>query len=442
MRLLALSFLVATLFSVPGHAAEPSIPETMRTAFAAVVADAKVQQGLAFIKADDANTLADQKTIVVIPAPPFHEKIRGEYYAKRLSDLGLADVHIDGEGNVIGRRPGAVPGHGPRLVVSAHQDTVFPDGTPLAIREQDGKLFAPGIADDTRGLAALLSVIRAFNASGIKTVGDILFVGTVGEEGLGDLRGVKALFRGDTAIDGFISVDGTDVKRIVYQGTGSHRYEVTFKGPGGHSFGAFGLPSAIHAMGRAIAKISDLTVPKTPKTTFTVGTVSGGTSVNAIAGLAKMEIDMRSNGNASLLEIESKVLAAIKQATDEENTRWEPKPADRIVAEIKLVGDRPGGSPSPDQPIVQISALATTAIGEKQLLTDASSTDSNLPISLGIPAVTLGGGGKSSGAHSLNESFDPTDAYLGPQKIFLTALGLVGVESVAVPALQKRAPTN
>jgi tripeptide aminopeptidase len=432
LYLLAMSFL-----PLSSLAADLVIPESTRAAFNAIAADAHVQQALAFLKADDANTLSEQKAINVIPAPPFKEKVRGEFYAKRLKELGLADVHIDSEGNVIGLRRGS--GHGPRLVLSAHQDTVFPEGTDVSIHEREGKVFAPGISDDTRGLAALLSVIRAFNASGIRTTGDILFVGTVGEEGMGDLRGVKALFREDKNIDGFISVDGTDVARITYQGTGSHRYVVTFKGPGGHSFGAFGLPSAIHAMGRAIAKISDLTVPKTPKTTFTVGTVAGGTSVNAIAGSATMEIDMRSNGGPQLLEIESKVLAAINQAVEEEDARWHPeKDFERITVDAKLVGDRPGGSASPDQAPVWVSALATEAIGQKQTLTEASSTDSNVPINLGIPAVTLGGGGKSNGAHSLRESFDPTDAYLGPQKIFLTVLGLVGVDGVAPPALAKR----
>lgn len=430
---------LVALFASPllSHAADLSIPDSTRAAFKAIAADTRVQQALAFLKADDANTLAEQKAINVIPAPPFKEKVRGEFYARRLTELGLANVHIDSEGNVIGLRAGS--GRGPRLVVSAHQDTVFPEGTDVSIHEREGKVFAPGIADDTRGLAALLSVIRAFNASGIRTTGDILFVGTVGEEGMGDLRGVKALFRDDRNIDGFISVDGTDVTRITYQGTGSHRYVVTFKGPGGHSFGAFGLPSAIHAMGRAIAKIGDLTVPKTPKTTFTVGTVAGGTSVNAIAGSATMEIDMRSNGGPQLLEIESKVLAAINQAVEDENARWHPeKDFERITVDAKLVGDRPGGSPSPDQATVWVSALATEALGLKQSLTDASSTDSNIPINLGIPAVTIGGGGKSNGAHSLRESFDPTDAYLGPQKIFLTVLGLVGIDGVAPPALAKR----
>ena len=195
--------------------------------------------------------------------------------------MGFKDARIDKEGNVVAVRPGT--GNGPKLVVSAHLDTVFPEDTDLAIKEKDGKLYAPGIGDDTRGLVELLSMIRAFNATGIKTVGDVYFVGTVGEEGLGDLRGVKALFRDHKDLDGFISIDGPETGRIVYLAVGSHRYRATFKGPGGHSFLKFGQPSAIHAMGRAIARISDLQTPRQPKTTFTVGTVRGGISVNSIA---------------------------------------------------------------------------------------------------------------------------------------------------------------
>jgi tripeptide aminopeptidase len=437
MRFAPLCLLLTSTFALAGP---PYDPAAISRGFAAIAADQRVKQGLEFLKADHANTLAEQKAIAVIPAPPFKESVRAQELARRFSALGLTRVHIDHEGNVIGVRTGTAAGAGPRLVVSAHLDTVFPEGTDLTLHERDGRIYAPGIADDTRGLAALLSLIRAFNSSGVKTDGDLIFVCTVGEEGLGDLRGVKALFREDPAIDGFISIDGTDVTRVTYQGTGSHRYEITYIGPGGHSFGAFGLPSAIHAMGRAIASIGDITVPKEPKTTFTVGTVAGGTSVNAIAGFAKMEIDMRSNSNESLLALEDKVLTAVKRGAADENARWKPEQAaNAIRVEIKLVGDRPAGAPTQYQPIVEVSSLATAAIGQTQTLEAASSTDSNIPISLGIPAVTLGGGGKSGGAHSIGEWFDPTDAYLGPQKVFLTALGLVGVDGVAAPALAKRA---
>jgi tripeptide aminopeptidase len=416
-------------------AAEPKIPDDTQKGFAAILAHPQVKQGLGFLKSDDANTLAEQKALVVIAAPPFKEKARAESYRSRLAALGLKDVRIDAEGNAIGVRPGA--GGGPTLVVAAHLDTVFPEGTDLTIKQKDGKLYAPGIGDDTRGLADLLSVVRAFNATAIRTVGDVYFVGNVGEEGLGDLRGVKALFRDNKNIDGFISIDGADPDRITYLATGSHRYRVTFRGPGGHSFSAFGLPSAIHAMGRAIARIGDVKTPRQPKTTFTVGTVRGGTSVNAIAGDAEMEIDMRSDDNAPLLQLEAEIMTAIKTAVAEENARWG---SDKITVEIKLVGDRPAGIQSIDSPMVQAAFLATQAIGLKSKATGAGSTDSNLPISLGIPAVTLGRGGKGGANHSVDEWWDPADAYLGPQRQFLVILALVGIEGVAPPMLQKKAP--
>jgi acetylornithine deacetylase/succinyl-diaminopimelate desuccinylase-like protein len=319
--------------------------------------------------------------------------------------------------------------------VAAHLDTVFPEGTNTKVKEKDGILYAPGIADDTRGLAALLSVVRAFNDTGIKTMGDVMFCGNVGEEGLGDLRGVKALFRDHKDIDGFISIDGETPNGITYLATCSHRYEVTYKGPGGHSFNAFGRPSAIHALGRAIAKIADLKTPKEPKTTFTVGVISGGTSVNSIAAQAKMEMDMRSNSEKELLELEAKFLEIVRAAVAEENARWG---SDKMAVEIKLVGNRPAGIQSTDTVIVQTAWASSAAVGLKPYLKDPGSTDANLPISLGIPAVALSGGGTSENNHSPSESFDPTNAYMGPQRAFLMILGLVGVEDVNEPLLPKR----
>jgi acetylornithine deacetylase/succinyl-diaminopimelate desuccinylase-like protein len=222
---------------------------------------------------------------------------------------------------------------------------------------------------------------------------------------------------------------------VTFLAVGSHRYRVTFRGPGGHSFGAFGRPSAIHAMGRAIAKIGDVQAPKQPKTTFTVGTVGGGTSVNAIAAVASMELDMRSVENPSLLKVEADIMRAIKEAVAEENARWG---SNATTVEVKLVGDRPAGVQSPNSPIVHAAVLGVTAVGFKPILEEASSTDSNFPISLGIPAVTIGRGGRNENAHAFTESFDPKDAYLGVQKNLLTALALVGIEGVSEPLLQKR----
>ena len=412
----------------------PISPEA-RAAFDAITAHPLVRKGLAALEADDADTLEDQKRITVIPAPPFKEQARAEYYRKRFQELRLQDVRIDSEGNVIGVRRGS--GAGPKLVVSAHLDTVFPEGTDVSIKEKDGRLYAPGIADATRGLAELLSIARALNATGIRTVGDIWFVGTVGEEELGNLRGVKALFRDNRDIDGFITVESPSqgINAIGRVMVGSRRYRVTFKGPGGHSFGAFGVPSAIHAMGRAIAKISDVQTPKSPKTTFTVGTVTGGISTTSIAGEAAMQIDMRSGDPEALRKVEAEILAHVKQAVADENARWN---ATSLSVDIALIGDRPIGSVALDSPMMQAAALAVQALGIEKILLTEGSNDANLPVSLGIPAIRTSSGGRSGGVHTLGEWYQPDRSYLGPQAWFLATLGLVGMEGVSRPLLPKR----
>jgi tripeptide aminopeptidase len=401
----------------------------------ALLADPKIARALEDIKADDITTFEEQKRITEIPAPPYKEKVRAEYYLKRMQELGFKDAAIDGEGNVIALRKGSGGGR-PKLVVSAHLDTVFPEGTDVTVKEKDGAIVAPGIGDDSRGLAALLSLIKSMNANGIATVGDIMFVGTVGEEELGNLRGVKALFRDHKDIDGFISIDGLGITRVVNQATGSHRYEFVFKGPGGHSFQEFGLPSATHAMGRAIAKISELQPPSDPKTTFTVGTVVGGTSVNAIAAEARMAVDMRSNSTEELLKLEARLLDLVKEAVADENARWK---SDKLVVEARMIGDRPAGIVSMDSPIVQATQRAVAAVTRAPRVTFAgSSTDSNIAMSLGIPAVTIGGGGEGGNWHSRNEWYKPVDAYYGPQNALLTILMLTGLDGVSKPALAVR----
>src|SRR6267143_1909790 len=398
-----------------------ALAQDVDRAFHSILSAPAVIKALADIRADDARTFEEQKTLTEIPSPPFKEQARAAYYVKRLREVGLSDATIDREGNVIGARKDR--GGGPKLVISAHLDTVFPEGTDVKVKEKDGRYYAPGIGDDTRGLVELLAVLRAMDANALRTVGD---------EELGDLRGVKALFRDHPDIDGFISLDGDRIGRIVNRATGSHRYEAIFKGPGGHSFGAFGLPSAIHAMGRAIAKISEVRTPSSPKTTFTVGIVRGGTSVNAIAGDARMGIDMRSDSMDELLKLEKTILAHIRDAAAEENRRWN---ADGISVELKLIGHRPAGRTPDDSKIVQAAGRSLRALGQQATL-DSASTDSNLAMSLGIPAVTIGHGGDHQAMHSLNESYKPTDAWLGPQNALLVVLRLAGLDGLSPPLLE------
>src|SRR6476660_6861515 len=374
-RLIAATALLLAAQQASAQTPSPAIDAALQ----AILANPKVVKTLDDIKADDARTLEEQKRITEIPAPPYKEKVRAEYFLKRMQELGFKDAVIDTEGNVIALRKGTGGGR-PKLVVSAHLDTVFPESTDVTVKEKDGAILAPGIGDDSRGLAALLSLIKTMNENSIATIGDLVVVGTVGEEELGNLRGVKALFRDHADIDGFISIDGLGITRVVNQATGSHRYEMTFKGPGGHSFQEFGLPSAIHAMGRAIAKISDLQTPSEPKTTFTVGTVSGGTSVNAIAGDARMAVDMRSNSTDELLKLEARLLDLVRQEVVEENARWN---TDKMTVEITLIGDRPAGTVSMDSPIVQAAQRTVAAIGRGSAVTLAGSFPvSNIGMSL------------------------------------------------------------
>jgi acetylornithine deacetylase/succinyl-diaminopimelate desuccinylase-like protein len=430
---------IAALLSVSGLATaqQVNVPAATEALYATLTSAPAVRAALDFIKADEAATLADQKALVVIPSPTSKEQQRAHYYLGRLKTIGLDDVRMDSASNVCGVLRGS--GGGPKLLLSAHLDTVFPEGTDLAIKEKDGKLYAPGIADDARGLAAMLSVVRGLKAAKIRTVGDVWFCGTVGEEGLGDLKGIKQVFRDQKDIDGYIALESPTVanEEISYQAAGSNRYRISYKGPGGHSYQAFGLPSAIHALGRAIAGISDLETPKVPKTTFTVGTVAGGTSVNSIAADATMDLDMRSNDNSELLKLEARALQIARDAAAAENRRWG---SDKLQVDITQVGARPAGSPSPDSTVVHALWLSVRATGATPKLAGARSTEANLPISLGIPAAVVGAGGFSQGIHAPDEWFDPTNAYLGASKTLLAIVGLAGLDGVSQPLLAKRPP--
>lgn len=386
-----------------------------------------VRSALDHIVETDDQTMDDLMTLTEIPAPPFMEDERSAAFLQMMIDLGVDSAWTDEVGNAIGLRRGS--GTGEVLAIAGHLDTVFPPETDVTIRVSGDTLFAPGIADDTRGLATVLAVLRAMNDADIRTEADILFIGNVGEEGLGDLRGVKHLFRdGGPRIDHFISVDGTSPTGITHMGLGSHRYRVTFKGPGGHSWGAFGLANPAHAMGQAIGYFQDGAAPYTAtapfRTSYNVGRMGGGTSVNSVPFEAWMEIDMRSEGDATLDAVDAILQGAVQRALAEENarrTRGEP-----LTVEVDMIGDRPSGVIAEDHPYIQQAAAVTRALGIEPTFS-RSSTDSNIPISLGIPAVTIGGGGQGFGAHSLDEWFRNEDGALGVQRVMLIVLAQVGV---------------
>jgi acetylornithine deacetylase/succinyl-diaminopimelate desuccinylase-like protein len=387
---------------------------------AELVNDRAVRAAMDAAQRNEPETLDLQARICEIPAPPYKEEVRGLELKRLFEQLGLQDVRIDKAGNVIGVRPGKAA-H-PNLVFSAHLDTVFPEGTNVKVTREGSVMKAPGIGDDCRGLAVMLAVIRALNDGHVETPGTITFVADVGEEGLGDLRGMKSLFFDSLKgqIDKFISVDGTGLG-ITHIGVGSNRYKVVFKGPGGHSYGAFGMANPIQAMGRAIAKIDAIEVPRQPKTTFNVGRVGGGTSINAIPFEAWMEVDMRSADPVALKAVDTKFHAAIDQAVAEENARWNNRGA--VSASAELVGVRPAGQTAKESAIVQTAMAVSRAMQIEEVLREGS-TDSNVPMNLNIPAITISGGGNGTGAHSLNETFDAKDSWRGTQRALLLAIAL------------------
>jgi len=379
-----------------------------------------VQKALAFLKTNHERHLAKQVQIAEIPAPTFHEAERARFMAEEFRKIGLSNVEIDAQGNVLGWRRGASPD---TLVIAAHLDIAFAPGVDVKVRKEGPRWFGPGLADDSRGLVALLAIAEALNEGAFHTNRTLLFVANVGEEGLGDLSGVKYLFQKSPHKDrlkAFISIDGTDPARIVNGGTGVKRYRITLRGPGGHSYGNFGRPSPIHAAARVMSQLADLEVPPRPKTTFNVGRIQGGTSVNAIAEECWFEVDLRSEDAGQLDKIELALLSAVRTGVDAENLKRAPSGA-KVAAETKLVGLRPAGKTPEIDPLSRAAAGSARALG----LTPAfriSSTDSNLPMSLNIPAITLGGGGRSDNAHSYNEWFEPAGAWNGPQVILLTIL--------------------
>lgn len=373
-----------------------------------ILASPAFKTALATIDKEHGRIVEDGIKLTEIPAPPFEEKARALEFEKMLKTTGLTDVHIDAEGNVLGTRKGT-RGDGKVVVVSAHLDTVFPAGTDVKVKRQGTRLYAPGIGDDTMSLSVLLGFVRAMKAAGINTRDDILFVATVGEEGPGDLRGVRHLFTKGPykdKIKTFFSIESGDVNRLTNGGVGSKRYRVTFNGPGGHSFGAFGAVNPMFAQAQAAVEFSRIQVPAAPKTTYSIGLIGGGTSVNSIPVSSWMEVDMRSESVPELKRVEDRLLLIVQQAADAENFARSTKDG-KITVEAKLIGDRPAGNTDEKTALVQYARAAIEAGGYKPAY-GWSSTDSNMPMNLGIPAITIGRSavGKNGRSHSLDEWLD------------------------------------
>ena len=394
---LVLALGLALAASVPSTAAAPADPAVQR-----IVSSAAVREAASALEAGHEEWVRNTIEITEIPAPPFKEAARAARFAEMLRARGLADVEIDEEGNVLALRKGTRPG--PVVVVSAHLDTVFPAGTDVKVRREGDKLFAPGIGDDSAGLATILSLVDAMRAAKIRTTSDILFVGTVGEEGLGDLRGVRHLFtkgKYKDRVKTFFSIDDSGLDEITTAGTGSRRYRVTFRGPGGHSWGAFGIVNPMAALAGTVAGLYRVEVPKDPKTTYSASVVGGGTSVNAIPEEVWLEVDMRSASAEELAKLDRQFLAVVGSAVAAENGARSTGQGS-VTAEPKLIGDRPAGRTALDADLLRhtLAAYRSEGIEVRQA---AASTDGNVPMSLGIPSVTVSGNATGGRAHAPDE---------------------------------------
>lgn len=429
----ALIAALALSIAAPAFAAEPMpvvvTPAQADKTVAKIRGSAGFKAALAALDAEHDRIVADTITLTEIPAPPFKEEKRARAYMEMLKAHGLTDVEMDAEGNVMGLRRGTGKPDGKIVVLAAHLDTVFPEEVSVKVRREGTKLHAPGVGDDTHSLAVLLGYIRALDAAKIKTTKDILFVGNVGEEGPGDLRGARYLFtkgKYKDRIAAFFSMDGTSAPRVTSGAVGSRRYRVTFRGPGGHSYGAYGLVNPMAAMGATVVEMNKIKTPAKPKTTYMTSVVGGGTSVNSIPDAIWLEVDMRSESKDELAKIDGQFMQIVEGAVSGENAARSTA-AGKISAEVKLIGDRPTGNTREDAEIVQMTAAAVRGAGYTPIL-GAGSTDSNVPISLGIPAVTIGSGAGGGGrAHAVDEWIDVAK----PESLKGMTVGLVALLAMA-----------
>ena len=393
----------------------------------------EVRSAFAWLRAQEAQFTHWQLELARIPAPPFGEGPRGTWLAEKFRELGLDDVHIDDVGNVFGVHPG----YGKNYVsLSAHIDTVFPAGTPLNVRQQGGRLYGPGVSDNGAGLAALLAIVALLRSVRIRHSLPLLFIGNVGEEGEGDLRGMRQIFaskRWKDSISYSLVLDGAGADTIVAEALGSRRFEVIIRGPGGHSWSDFGAPNPILVLARAINSFVQTPVPNSPKTTFNIGTIRGGTSVNSIPESASMRVDIRSTSMAEMERLEKALRTSIDRAIDDEARSVESRSTSQrrpsnLSCEIVTIGSRPAGELDSKAKILRVIRAVDSYLGNAAQVQRAS-TDANIPLSLGREAIAIGGGGSGGGAHTLQEWFDCGGRELGLKRILLTLLALSGVSA-------------
>ena len=422
-----LVFLLIAAFSSTVQAQESTaIQNTFKKEIRTLSKRKVVQRAFEAIEQDEPFTLSQLIELTEIAAPPFMEQERAEAFAAKLRAVGIDSVWIDTVGNVMAYLPGSKGGK--TVALNAHLDTVFPEGTDVSVTQRNDTLFAPGIGDDTRGLSMLLTIAKTLKEQEIQTASDVLLVATVGEEGLGDLRGVKEVFseRGPT-IDSWIAIDGGDLGRVNNKALGSYRYKVTFDGPGGHSWGAFGLANPHHALGSAMhhfVQAADAYTKSGPRTSYNVGVIEGGTSVNSVPFSSSMLIDIRSIAPYRLDEMEALLNQAVQQALEEQNAIR--RRGEALTVSVEKIGNRPSGELDPSLPLIQRAMAATEHFGAAPKLTRGS-TDSNIPISIGIPAITIGRGGRGGNAHSLDEWWVNEEGHKAIQLALLILLSEAGL---------------
>ncbi len=416
------------LFSI-GMALTSFIQNLVRkTAAAQLSDDPRVARVLDILRTSAPETTEEQIRITEIPAPSFQEGNRAAYLKKQLAAAGLR-VESDATGNVIGEWAGSSPDI---LMVTAHLDTVFPADTDVHVKREGGRLLAPGISDNGTGLAALLALAKAFHEAKIKTKMTVLFVADVGEEGEGNLRGMRALAEAYRKhLKYVIALDGSATEYVTTAALASRRVEISITGPGGHSWSDFGLPNPIHALARGIAHFVTVRVPETPRTSFNVGEIEGGTSVNSIPSQTSMKVDLRSESEQELSKLEGHLREAMQMGIDEEMSaareRGMAGSTSLLDLKINVLGVRPAGDLPENSPLLAALLAADNQVGNRSRR-ERSSTDANIPLSLGIQAISLGAGGRSGGAHTLEEWYDPVGRELGLQRVALTLLGVAGLE--------------
>jgi acetylornithine deacetylase/succinyl-diaminopimelate desuccinylase-like protein len=389
-----------------------------------VAQDPAVTRGLDWLGKNTGWLTEQQIRLTEIPAPEFNEAQRGVALKQLFEAAGL-DVHVDDLGNVIGERPGTDPKG--VILLAAHLDTVFPAGTDVHVKRAGTRLLAPGISDNSAGLAALAGVARALAESRVRTTKTIVLAGDVGEEGEGNLRGMRALVEHyGSRLSAVIAVDGPSTEHITTQGIASRRVEVTITGPGGHSWSDFGAPNPITAISRGIVRFSSIRLPDTPRSSFNFGVIEGGQSVNSIPARASVKVDLRSESEDQLTRMENSLREAMQLGARDESFAARSN-KDAVQISFRSIGTRPAGSVSEDSALVQAIREADRFLGNRSRL-ERSSTDANVPLSMGIPAVAVGGGGSGGGAHTLNEWYDPAGRELGVKRLFLAAIALAGIQ--------------